>query len=247
MMNENGSFYRTLIALTIPIAIQQLFVAGLGMVDVMLVGQLGDTSVAAVGLATQVYFILSLLYFGMSSGSAIFTAQFWGRHDKESIQKVLSLNLICNFLIGIIFTLVSQILPQEILGLFSTDPNVILLGSQFLRLFSIGFVFTGLSYGIYVTLRSTENVKIPMIVGGLALSISTLLGYLLIFGKMGLPALGINGAAIANTTARILEFIIIVSITRFGPSYFAVKPKLVFPISTAFIKRYPGYSHASYH
>ena len=92
--------------------IQQLFTAGLGMVDLMLVGQLGDNSVAAVGLATQVYFILNLVYFGMTSGSAIFTAQFWGKNDAESIQKVLSLNLIANFTLGLIFTLISQIAPQ---------------------------------------------------------------------------------------------------------------------------------------
>ena len=238
MMNENRSFYRTLISLTVPIAIQQLFVAGMGMVDVMLVGQLGDTSVAAVGLATQVYFILSLLYFGMSTGSAIFTAQFWGKHDTESIQKVLSLNLICNFLIGIVFTLISQIMPEAILRLFSSDPLVIRMGSQFLRIFSIGFVFTGLSYAIYVMLRSIERVKIPMVVGGIGLTFSTLLGYLLIFGKMGLPALGINGAAIANTTARILELAIIIVVTRSATSRLAVKPKLIFSISSDFIKRY---------
>lgn len=238
MKDQSGSFYRSLIALTIPIAIQQLFVAGMGMVDVMLVGQLGDTSVAAVGLATQVYFILSLLYFGMSSGSAIFTAQFWGKHDTGSIQKVLSLNLICNFIIGITFTLISQIMPQYILGLFSSDPDVILLGSQFLRIFSIGFIFTGLSYAIYVMLRSIENVKLPMIVGAVGLSTSTLLGYLLIFGKLGFPALGINGAAIGNTAARILELIIILAVTRIRSLRLAVKPRIEFPISSEFIKRY---------
>lgn len=238
MINENRSFYRTLVSLTIPIAIQQLFVAGMGMVDVMLVGQLGDTSVAAVGLATQVYFILSLLYFGMSTGSAIFTAQFWGKQDAASIQKVLSLNLICNFVIGIIFTLISQIMPGAILSLYSSDPQVILLGSQFLRIFSIGFVFTGLSYAIYVMLRSIERVKIPMVVGGIGLTFSTLLGYLLIFGKIGFPALGINGAAIANTTARILELIIIIAITRSAAARLAVKPKLIFSVSSDFIKRY---------
>lgn len=238
MEPENYSFYKNLVALTVPIAIQQLFVSGLGMVDVMLVGQLGDTRVAAVGLATQVYFILSLLYFGMSSGSAIFTAQFWGKHDTASIQKVLSLNMISNFLIGLIFTIISQAIPREIINLFSSDPQVIQLGSEFLRIFSIGFIFTGLSYSIYVMLRSTESVKIPMYVGGAALCLSTLLGYLLIFGKIGMPALGINGAAVANTTARVVEFIAIIAITRFMPGRMAVRPKLDFPISRDFIRRY---------
>ncbi len=238
MQNSNNFFYKTLFRLSIPIMIQQLFTAGLGMVDLMLVGQLGDDSVAAVGLATQVYFILSLVYFGMTSGSAIFTAQFWGKNDTESIQKVLSLNLIANFALGFLFTLISQIAPQFILSLFSRDPNVIQLGSHFLKVYSIGFVFTGLSYAIYAVLRSTENVKIPMFVGGAILSFNTLLGYILIFGKLGLPVLGINGAAIANSSARILELILIIVITRIFSSSVIIKPKIIFPIKTEFIKRY---------
>ena len=238
MLNSNNSFNKTLLRLSIPIMIQQLFTAGLGMVDLMLVGQLGDNSVAAVGLATQVYFILNLVYFGMTSGSAIFTAQFWGKNDTESIQKVLSLNLIANFALGFIFTLISQIAPQFILGLFSKDPNVIQLGSHFLKLYSIGFVFTGISYAIYAVLRSTENVKIPMFVGGAILTFNTILGYILIFGKIGLPALGINGAAIANSTARIFELILIIIIVRIFSSSVIIKPAIVFPIKPEFIKRY---------
>jgi putative MATE family efflux protein len=238
MQNSNNSFNKTLIRLSIPIMIQQLFTAGLGMVDLMLVGQLGDSSVAAVGLATQVYFILNLVYFGMTSGSAIFTAQFWGKNDAQSIQKVLSLNLLANFTLGLIFTLISQIAPQFILSLFSKDPNVIQLGSHFLKLYSIGFIFTGLSYAIYAVLRSTENVKIPMFVGGAILSFNTLLGYILIFGKLGLPALGINGAAIANSTARIFELILIIVITRIFSSSIIIKPTIEFPIKAEFIKRY---------
>jgi putative MATE family efflux protein len=237
-MDKKRSFYRTLLTLTIPIAIQQLFVSGLGMVDMMLVGQLGDTAIAAVGLAAQVYFILSLLYFGMSSGSAIFTAQFWGKQDKESIQKVLTLNLISNFTIGVLFTIISQIAPQFILQLFSNDPEVIRLGSQYLKIYSLGFMFLGMSYAFYTVLRSTENVKIPMSVGVTILSFNTLLGFVLIFGKLGFPALGVNGAAIANATSRFLELIIITSIIKIRKSTVVIRPALVFPISSEFIKRY---------
>ena len=238
MLNLRQPFYKTLISLSIPIAIQQLFVAGLAMVDVMLVGQLGDTSIAAVGLATQVYFILSLLYFGMSSGSAIFTAQYWGKQDKDSIQQVLSLNIISNIMIGVVFTIISQIFPEFILRLFSSDPDVIRVGSEYLRIFSIGFVFTGISYAIFTVLRSTENVKIPMMVGGSILTFNTILGYILIFGKFGMPSLGVNGAAIANVSARILEVIVIVLITRVRSSSVVIKPAVVFPIKPIFIKRY---------
>lgn len=208
------------------------------MVDMMLVGQLGDTAVAAVGLASQVYFILSLLYFGMSSGSAIFTAQFWGKQDKGNIQKVLTLNIISNLTIGILFTLLAQIAPGFILRLFSNDPDVILLGSQYLRIYSLGYVFLGFSYAFYTVLRSTENVKIPMGIGITILSMNTLLGYTLIFGKFGIPALGINGAAIANASARFIELMIIFAILNFRKSAVVIKPKLDFSIRPDFVKRY---------
>ncbi len=238
IQNPVVPFYKTLVNLSIPIAIQQLFVAGLAIVDVMLVGQLGDTSVAAVGLATQVYFILSVLYFGMSSGSAIFTAQYWGKNDEESIQQVLSLNIISNILIGVFFTVIAQIFPEFILSLFSSDPQVIQVGSEYLRIFSIGFVFTGISYAIFTVLRSTENVKIPMLVGGSILTFNTLLGYILIFGKLGVPELGVNGAAIANTSARILEVFVIIAIIKIRSSTVVIQPKIVLKIKTEFIKRY---------
>jgi putative MATE family efflux protein len=115
---------------------------------------------------------------------------------------------------------------------------VIQLGSHFLKLYSIGFIFTGLSYAIYAVLRSTENVKIPMFVAGTILSFNTLLGYIRIFGKLGIPALGINGAAIANTTSRIFELILIIVIIRIYSKSVIIKPTIVFPISSEFIKRY---------
>ena len=236
MKTEDQRYLKTLVSLAAPIMIQQLFMSGLGMVDAMLVGQLGDTSIAAVALAGQVLFLLSLLYFGLSSGSAIFISQFWGKEDVQSIRKVFGLNLMLNGALGIIFTLLAQLIPTQILGLFTTDPQVIALGSKYLQLYSLGYVFNGLSYGIYVMLRSTESVKIPMLVGAFALSINTMLGYGLIFGKAGLPVMGIQGAALAYIISRVIELAIIVAITRFKRPYNLILPE--FRIDPVLLKRY---------
>ena len=236
MKTEDQRYLKTLVSLAAPIMIQQLFMSGLGMVDAMLVGQLGDTSIAAVALAGQVLFLLSLLYFGLSSGSAIFISQFWGKQDVQSIRMVFSLNLMLNGLLGIVFTLLAQAIPTQILGLFTTDPQVIALGSKYLQLYSLGYVFNGLSYAIYVMLRSTESVKIPMIVGAFALSFNTMLGYGLIFGKAGLPTMGIQGAALAYIISRVIELAIIVTITRFKRPYNSILPE--FRIDPVLVKRY---------
>ena len=197
----NFNYYRVIIRLLIPIAIQAFFNAALALVDNMFVGQIDETAVAAVSLAYQVFFILSLIYFGINSGSAIFSAQFWGKNDPDSIRKVVGLNLVINFSLGLIVTILAELIPETILGLYTRDQAVINAGVPYLRIFAIGYVFLGITQALYFTLRSTQNVKVPMVVNSLTLIVNTCLGYILIFGKFGVTPMGIEGAAIANVIA----------------------------------------------
>ena len=223
------SYYPTLLKLMIPITIQQLFNSGLALVDNMLVGQLGETAVAAVSLAYQVYFVLFIVYFGVNTGAAIFTAQFWGKNDLPSIRKVVGLNVIINISIGIVFTLVAQIIPEKVLALYTKDPAVIEMGAKYLQTYSLGYVFAGISYGLFTILRSTENVRIPMIVNSSALVLNTVLGFILIFGHLGISPMGIKGSAIAAVTARSVELIIILVILFGSRSFFISDLKIPFP------------------
>jgi putative MATE family efflux protein len=231
-------FSSILLQLMIPITIQQFFNAALALVDNMLIGQLGDVAVAAVTLSGQIFFILSLIFFGINSGSAIFTAQFWGKQDIHSIRKVVGINLIINLLIGIIFTLLAELIPEKLLSIYTTDSAVIALGSQYLRIYAIGFILFGISQGLYVTLRSTERVRIPMFVNSLALVLNTSLGYILIFGKLGLPRMDALGSATANAIARIVETIVLVVLLLFIKSPILHDLRTVFPIKIDFIQRF---------
>lgn len=222
----------------VPIAIQQLFISGMALLDNMFVGQIDETAVTAVSLAYQVYFILSILYFGINSGSAIFTAQFWGKNDIESIRKVVGLNLIVNISLGIVVTILAELFPEFILGLYTKDPAVIAAGTPYIRTYAVGYIFTGVTMGLYGLLRSTQNVKVPMVVNSLALMISTGLGYILIFGKLGFAPLGIQGAAIANVTAKVLEFVALVMILVVSKSFLLLKLNNLFPIRRDFIWRF---------
>lgn len=231
-------FTSTLIQLMIPITIQQFFNAGLALVDNMFIGQLGEKSVASVSLAYQIYFILSIIYFGINSGSAIFTAQFWGKQDIQSIRKVVGINVILNTLVGIIFTCLAEIFPEQLLSIYTNDPQVIMMGAQYLRVYAIGFIVVGLSQGLYGILRSTERVRIPMFVNSLALIVNTSLGYVLIFGKLGLPGMGVLGAATANATARVLETIVLIVILIATKSILLRDIHLVFPIPMDFFYKF---------
>ncbi len=222
----------------IPISIQQLFIAGMQMIDNLMVGQIHETAVTAASLSYQVYFIIGLIYFGINSGSMIFTAQYWGKNDTNSIRKVVSINLFINIAVGLLFTLLAEFFPHQILSLYTNDPAVIESGAPFLRVYATGYIFTGISMGLYGVLRSTQRVKIPMVVNSLALIFNTSLGYLLIFGKFGLPEMGIMGAAYANALSRVVEFTIILIILWFGKSFLLHDRGNLFPIPKEFVFRF---------
>lgn len=199
--------------IAIPIIIQQFTFAGLNMVGVMLVGQKGETSVAAVGFAGQIAFLLNLVHFGIISGAAMFTAQFWGRRDIPNLRRVLGLCLLLAMSASLVFFSLSQFLPSQILHIYSKDEAVIALGVGYIRTFSWTFLFFAITFSYSLVLRSTGNVKVPTAVSVGALSISTFLSYSLIFGKFGLPEMGLQGAAVAAVISRALECATLISVT----------------------------------
>jgi putative MATE family efflux protein len=207
---SDREYYRRLVQIGLPIAAQQFLLNSLNMVGVILIGQLGEASVAAVGLANQVYFLLNLTLFGFNSGASMFTAQLWGKQDLPNIHRVTSLTLKLSLLVSLGFLVLTLLAPEAVLGIYSTDPEVIRLGSAYLRVFGWSFVFVGITYPFSSVVRSTGNVRIPLIVSTGALSLNMLLSYLLIFGHLGLPRLGMQGAAVGTLVARILESVVLV-------------------------------------
>jgi Na+-driven multidrug efflux pump len=130
----------------LPIALQQLIMSSLNMVGVVMIGQLGAAPVAAVGLANQIFFLLNLMLFGITSGSAMFTAQLWGRRDVLNIRKVLGLALTLGLSAGILFLVIAEFLPTQALSVYSTDRQVISLGSDYLRIIGFSFLLYAISF-----------------------------------------------------------------------------------------------------
>ncbi len=182
------------------------------MVGVIMIGQLGETPLAAVGLANQIFFLLQLVLFGINSGAAMFTAQLWGKQDVLNIRRVISLGLMMGMTAGVIFLSIALLGPELAMRIYSKDPEVIALGSEYLRIFGWAFLFVPITFLFSMVLRSIGEVKLPMLVSTIALVFNMLASYALIFGKFGLPALEVSGAAIAGLTARILECVILLGI-----------------------------------
>ncbi|GAA0746738.1 MATE family efflux transporter [Clostridium oceanicum] len=208
---NDSTFYSKLRRIAIPIIIQNFIASSLNMVDTMMIGKVGETEIACVGIANQYFFLFNLLITGFCSGCSMFISQFWGKKDEKNIKKVLGVGLIVTVVSGVIFTIIALIIPEKIMLLFNKDPNVIKFGASYLRIVCISYVFTAITFNFAIALRCIEKSKIPMIFSMIALMINTILNYILIFGNFGFKPMGVKGAAIATLIARIIETTLILS------------------------------------
>ncbi|MDR2471351.1 MAG: MATE family efflux transporter [Treponema sp.] len=206
-------FYRSLFVISVPIMLQNLINSFVNMVDTVMIGRLGTTEIAAVGLANNVFFFFTMVLFGICSGGAIFTAQFWGRRDIQGIRKNAGLCLILNVAAALFFTLAVIVFPEKILGIYSGDQAVIETGARYLKTLSPSFVPFSISFVFTLTLRSVERVRLAMVATLIALSINMGLNWALIFGAGPVPALGVTGAALATVIARFTEFGILAAVS----------------------------------
>lgn len=208
-MFKDRIFLSTLMTLGIPVVIQHLFSSFINMVDVVMIGRLGEVSISAVGLANQLFFVLVLLLYGINSGSAIFVAQFWGSKERLSIHKTVGVSLSISIVGAFLFTLAAIVLPVLVLSFFTTDSQVVQVGTDYLKIVGWSYVFTAVTFSFAISSRSVGDAKLPMKASIISLVVNTALNWILIFGHLGFPALGVKGAAIATVIARFIELSII--------------------------------------
>ena len=234
---RDKEFFRAMLAIALPVAFQQLITAGLNMLDVLMVGQLGETAVAALGLANQIFFLLILFLFGVTSGMSIFTAQFWGKGDTEHIHQVLGICLSVAVSVSLIFSLAATVIPERLMKFYTEDPEVIRLGSDYLRIVGLSYAMTAISISYISILRSITMIKLTVLVSVLALVLKTGIAYLLIFGIGGLPALGVRGAAIGTAIAWTFEAILLLVFVYIFKTPLAANPLRFFQFSRAFLAK----------
>lgn len=208
-----GLFLPQLLRIAGPIMLQSLLTSSLSFVDTLMIGQLGDIQIAAVGLANQLFFLIMLFFFGVSSGSAVFIAQFWGGNDRENIHRTMGIGLILSLSGALVFTLISLAIPQTVMRIFTPDPLVITAGATYLEVVGISYLFSAISVIFSASLRSTEHAQIPLLSTLLSLGLNVILNYLLIFGNFGFPQMGVAGAAVATALSRGLELLILLYLT----------------------------------
>lgn len=231
-------FYKIFLSIAVPVAIQNFLSSSLNLTNNILVGQLGDASVAAVGLANQVFFILNVILLGIGGGVSVYISQLWGSRNIAPIKKVVSLSLFITMAAAFIFFLPSFLIPESVLALFSKDTSVIALGSQYLKPISFSFLLMAPSVCFSSALRSTGNVRLPLITNIISLLVNTALNYILIFGKLGFPAMGVSGSAIATVAARLTEITILLTAIYSGDRVISIKLHDLVNIPADLVKRF---------
>jgi putative MATE family efflux protein len=207
-------FYRKFLTLALPVVLQNLIISGFHFVDNIMVGQLGTASVAGVALAGQIFFIMMLILFGICSGVSVLTAQYWGKRDEIRIRQTTGVALFLSLILALVFVALGTFIPRQVIGIFTTDQDVIKAGSEYLRLVCLGYPFMAMTMNLSVIMRSIERVRMPVVVYAITLSLNGFLNWVLIFGKLGFPKLGVNGAALATTFSRMVELALFVFLIR---------------------------------
>lgn len=199
-------FFKTLIAIGLPIALQNVISSGVSAMDTIMLGQLGDIAVSGASLGGQTFFLMSMGCFGICGGAAVLIAQYWGKGQVDVIRRVMRISTMFCGILALAFTLLAFNFPEIMLSLFSHEPEVIQAGSKYLKTLSIGFIFYALSNCYFLALRGVEQVKVSTSVYAMSFFVNVIVNYIFIFGKFGAPALGVQGAAIGTVAARMFEF-----------------------------------------
>ena len=208
-----SGFYRRVFGIAVPIAIHNLMISAINMADVFMVGQLGEEAIAALGISNHLMFLLILFLFGMGSGGQIFVSQFYGKGDLLNLRRVMGVILLFGIFVAFAAFTGAYFFPEELVGLFSEDPKVISLACEYLKIVSFGYVFTAVSFIFQVVLRCTDSPRLPVYSCAMSLIINIFFNWVLIFGHLGFPEMGISGAAVATLIARIAELALTLAYT----------------------------------
>lgn len=209
---KDKKFYKMLLAICIPIALQNLITQATSFADTIMLGIADSqgTLLSASSLANNPFFILTLVCFGIASGSAILSSQYWGKNDIPAIRTIISMIVKLSTVIGFVFGAVVILFPEAVMSLFSRNEVMISAGADYLRIIGFAYPFFAFGNTLICAIRGVEIVKISVVVNLSGLVTNVLLNWVLIFGRLGAPAMGIKGAATATLIARLVEFAVTV-------------------------------------
>ncbi|NLD88214.1 MAG: MATE family efflux transporter, partial [Clostridiales bacterium] len=231
-------FYKQAIKFGVPVALQNLLTSSASFVDSMMIGGFSEIAIGAVGMAGQWFYLIMLCCWGIHSAGTMFFAQYWGANDKEGLRKATWVMFTSVLFLTVPVSIVTCVFPRLIMSIYTNDPGVISIGGNYLRIAAFNCVFTAITTGCSGLLRSTGNAKLPLYAGFAGIFTNIFLNWVLIYGNLGFPALGVVGAAIATVISGFVNMAILIAtaIIKKNILFEMLKKKAV--IAKSFVKEY---------
>ena len=217
-------FWRDALKIALPVAIQNMLTTSFQLVDTLMVGQLGDVTLSAVGMAGQWSWLLGLVLFGICSGMSVLVSQYWGVKDMKGIHRSFGIALTSCLAVSALFMAVALALPNGVIRLFNQEPEVVRVGVSYLMIACFSYPALALTNVFSTLLRNTERAKLPMYLSILSTLLNAGLNYCLIFGRLGLPAMGAAGAALATVISSWVAPVLLWAVS------FAQKNEMIAPL-----------------
>ena len=220
-----SDFLGKVAVIAIPVALQNLLTTTGSMVDTMMIASLGQTEVGAVGLCAQFSSLMFSGYWGFVGGGMLFISQYWGAKDEDGINRSYGLTLTCMMAVAILFCILGTVFPEQVMRLYTDKESIQKIGVEYLKIAGFSYPLMVFSMAMAVMLRCTERVRLPLYGSAFSVVVNVALNWVLIFGHLGFPALGVRGAALATVIAQFSGILVIMGLAKAArhPYLFAVR------------------------
>lgn len=238
---EQKEFFLGILTIGLPVMVQSMVNSLVNMVDVFMVGQLGEAAITASSLGNSWFFMYALLVGGVTAAGSIFLAQHWGAKAYDEIHKYMGIMFVGVGILMLIFGSLSVFASDMVIRLYSKDPEVIGYGSSYIRIIGYSYFLFPVTNIFVTALKSTKNARIPMVGTLLSLFCNLFFNYVLIFGHFGMPRMGVTGAAVATVISRVVEFVFLLSYVLLTKSVLAAKISAYFSFGGQEVRQYFKY------
>ena len=232
------SFLKKIAMIAVPVALQNLLTTTGSMVDTMMIASLGQSEVGAVGLCAQFSSLMFAGYWGFVGGGMLFFSQYWGAKDDDGINRSYGLTLTCMMTVGLLFGMLAVCFPEAVMRLYTDKEAIRKIGVEYLRIAGFGYPLTVFSMAMSALLRCTGRVRIPLWGSIVGVATNILLNWMLIFGNLGAPAMGVRGAATATVIAQAVNCAVVLIAARASGHAYLLAVRRHFRWSRIFVKAY---------
>ena len=231
-------FYSRMLALAIPIALQNMLASCAGLVDTGMVARLGNVATSAVGIGGKWSFVLQMITFGFCSGGSVLISQYWGAQDHKGVKRAYSLGMGLCLVAALVYNVAAALFPYEMMSLFTDEEAVRLAGAQYLGTVCWGALPLSFATIANMARRCTEDVRTPLVISGVSVFVNTFFNWCLIYGKCGLPQMGLKGAAVATVISQCVQAVLVLWVGLRQKHYTLFGLTEMFRIPVDFLKKY---------